>query len=230
MRSSARYLAAFLAQKLSESAVRKTSSVCASSTVLPVSSTMVCVIRSRLFTSQLRMARITSPRASKLIASQSGCAARPLRASSATWSAPRSGTWAIVSPVAGFSTAIVAPLPAPLVVACSRALSTVAMRALSSFACGRTSLTLQYHPLDHHRLLGHVARVGGEPLDLVDGLHPVRHVAEDRVLAVQPRRLARRDDEELAAVRVRARVGHGERAADDLVVVDLVLERVAGAA
>src|SRR5205823_3279945 len=38
------------------------------------------------------------------------------------------------------------------------------------------------------------------------------------------------DDEELAAVRVRSRVRHGERAADDLVVVDLVLERVAGPA
>ena len=39
-----------------------------------------------------------------------------------------------------------------------------------------------------------------------------------------------RDDEELRAVRVRARVRHRQRAPDDLVLVDLVLERVAGAA
>ena len=49
------------------------------------------------------------------------------------------------------------------------------------------------------------------------------------MLAVQPRRLLRRDDEELRAVRVRSRVGHRERSAGDLVGVDLVLERVARA-
>src|SRR4051812_33126978 len=230
MRSSARYFPAFLAQKLSESAVRKTSSVCASSIVLPVSSTIVCVMRSRFCTSQLRIARMTSPRASKPIASQAGCAARALRASSAICSAPRSGTCAMVSPVAGFSTAIVAPLPAPLVVACSRALSTVAMPALSSFACGRTSLTVELNALENHRLLRHVSRVGGLRLDRVDRVHPVRHLAEHGVLSVQPRCFAGGHDEELAAVRVRSRVGHRERAAHDLVVVDLVLERVAGPA
>src|SRR3954470_6652605 len=75
-----------------------------------------------------------------------------------------------------------------------------------------------------------VAATGWLPLDRVDGLHPARHTAEHGVLAVEPRRGVGRDDEELRAVRVRARVGHRERAADDLVVVELVLERVAGAA
>src|SRR4051794_12777183 len=198
--------------------------------VLPVSSTMVLFMRSRLAISHLRIARITRARPSKPSASHPGFAARAFRTSSATCSAPRSGTWAMVSPVAGFSTAIVAPLPAPLVVACSRALSTVAMPALSSFACGRTSLTVELNALENHRLLRHVARVGGLRLDRVDRVHPVRHLAEHGVLSVQPRCFAGGHDEELAAVRVRSRVGHRERAAHDLVVVDLVLERVAGPA
>src|SRR4051812_4479068 len=72
--------------------------------------------------------------------------------------------------------------------------------------------------------------VGVAAFDLVDDLHPVHDVAEDRVLPVQPRRGIGGDDEELTAVGVRAGVGHRERAAHDLVVVELVLERVAGAA
>ena len=59
---------------------------------------------------------------------------------------------------------------------------------------------------------------------------PDDDLAEDGVLAVEPGRRVDRDDEELGAVRVRAGVGHRERAAVDLVVVELVLERVAGAA
>ena len=64
----------------------------------------------------------------------------------------------------------------------------------------------------------------------VHHVHPVAHLAEHRVLAVQPRSGVGGDDEELRAVRVRAGVGHRERAANDLVVVELVLEGVAGAA
>src|SRR5207248_5530738 len=55
-------------------------------------------------------------------------------------------------------------------------------------------------------------------------------LAEDRVLAVEPWRRLRRDDEELAAVRVRPGVRHRQRSAHDFVVVELVLERVAGTA
>jgi hypothetical protein len=50
------------------------------------------------------------------------------------------------------------------------------------------------------------------------------------VLAVEPRRGLGGDDEELRPVRVRARVRHREGAALDLVLVELVLELVAGAA
>ena len=59
---------------------------------------------------------------------------------------------------------------------------------------------------------------------------PAVDLAEDGVLAVEPRRRIGGDDEELGAVRVRAGVRHRERALDDLVVVELVLELVAGAA
>src|SRR3954454_5129449 len=92
------------------------------------------------------------------------------------------------------------------------------------------ALLRQLDALDHRVLRRLVARVGLRSLDRVDRVHTVRHLPEDRVLAVEPRRLGGRDDEELRAVRVRAGVRHRERAADDLVVVDLVLERVAGAA
>jgi hypothetical protein len=50
------------------------------------------------------------------------------------------------------------------------------------------------------------------------------------VLPVQPRALVGGDDEELAAVRVGAGVGHRDRAADDAVPARLILERVAGPA
>ena len=59
---------------------------------------------------------------------------------------------------------------------------------------------------------------------------PVDDAAEDGVLAVQPGRRLGGDDEELGAVGVGAGVGHRQRAALDLVLVELVLEGVAGAA
>src|SRR5437763_9404147 len=67
-------------------------------------------------------------------------------------------------------------------------------------------------------------------LDGVDRIHARGHASEHGVLAVEPRRRVGGDDEELRAVGVRAGVGHGERAALDLVLVELVLERVAGTA
>ena len=71
-------------------------------------------------------------------------------------------------------------------------------------------------------------RVARKLGDRVDDVHPARHLAEHGVLAVEPRGRICGDDEELRAVRVRAGVRHRERAAFDLVLVELVLEGVAG--
>src|SRR5687768_5711975 len=94
----------------------------------------------------------------------------------------------------------------------------------------RSSTVMDLHAIDLRVLDRAVAGAGLEPLDRVDGLHPGGHAAEDGVLAVEPRRSLGGDDEELAPVRVRPPVRHGERAARDLVLVDLVLELVARAA
>ena len=77
---------------------------------------------------------------------------------------------------------------------------------------------------------GMVATVGLGALDRVDHVHALDDFAEHRVLAVEPGSLLRRDEKELRAVGVGTGVGHRQRAAHDLVVVDLVFERVAGAA
>src|SRR5580693_6431553 len=103
-------------------------------------------------------------------------------------------------------------------------------------ACGGVyegSLGLRRGKLDRgdpHRLDWFVAAVGGHTLQLVDHIHAALHLAEHGVFAVQPRARLGGDDEELRAVGVGARVRHRERAAHDLVRVDLVLERVAGTA
>src|SRR4029453_18021338 len=47
-------------------------------------------------------------------------------------------------------------------------------------------------------------------------------LAEDSVLAVEPRTGVRRDDEELGAVRVRAGIGHRESTSRDGMVLELV--------
>src|SRR4051812_27130427 len=91
--------------------MRKSSAVCASSRVLPVSATIVCTTRWRFSTNQRRISRNTSARPSKPSASQPGCAMRARFASAATSAAERSGTCPIVSPVAGVSTAMVAAPP-----------------------------------------------------------------------------------------------------------------------
>src|ERR687896_657824 len=84
--------------------------------------------------------------------------------------------------------------------------------------------------LDLGVLDGPVARPRLEPLDRVHRVHAGGDSPEYGVLAVEPRSGSGRDDEELAAVRVRAAVRHRERTALDLVVVDLVLELVSRAA
>src|SRR5215207_2427428 len=94
----------------------------------------------------------------------------------------------------------------------------------------RTSTLMDLHALDHGVLHGAILRACLGALDRIDGLHAGRDAPEHGVLAVEPGGLLGGHDEELAAVGVRAAVGHGERAAHDLVLVDLVLELVAGAA
>src|SRR5579871_5687601 len=87
-------------------------------------------------------------------------------------------------------------------------------------------LTGELDRADPDRLLRPVAGVGLDALEPVDDVHALGHLAEDRVLAVEPGAGVGGDDEELRAVRVRAGVGHRERAPDDLVLVDLVVEGV----
>src|SRR4051795_1998738 len=132
------------------------------------------------------------------------------------------GTVRIGCPVAGFSTVMPAAAPASGVRG-----STVAMARNPS---DRAVSLGDGQLLDRRRLLGPVAPVGGQRLERVDDVHAAGHLAEHGVLAVEPGRGIGRDDEELRAVGVRAGVRHGQRSADDLVLVDLVLERVAGAA
>src|SRR3954470_6939045 len=104
------------------------------------------------------------------------------------------------------------------------------MRRLLAGGWPRGRLLAQSDRLDADLVDRLVAPVGLGRLDLVDDVHAVRHAAEDGVLAAEPWSLVGGDDEELRAVGVRAGVGHRQRAADDLVLVELVLELVAGAA
>src|SRR3954468_6452789 len=180
--------------------MRKSSAVCASSRVLPVSATIVCTTRWRFSTNQRRISRNTSARPSKPSASQPGCAMRARFASPATSASAKSGTCPIVSPVAGFSTAIVAA-PPPFCAALDSC-STVAMP---------TSLNPRARPLRErrHYLLRRVLA------DVVTGaLERDRAVVRERRLPAlafaRPERLiARRPHDERGAI-----VERGEAAFD----------------
>ena len=84
--------------------------------------------------------------------------------------------------------------------------------------------------VDRDRLERLVAPVALDRRDPVDDVLSRGDLSEHGVLPVEPGRRFRGDDEELGAVRVRPRIRHRERAALDLVVVELVLEGVPGAA
>src|SRR5437660_4490294 len=88
----------------------------------------------------------------------------------------------------------------------------------------------QLDALDRLVLDRPVIGAGLGPFDRIDGIHALGHPAEHGVLAVEPRRGLGRDDEELRAVRIRARVRHCQGTTLDLVLVELVLEGVPGAA
>src|SRR5439155_2289989 len=90
--------------------------------------------------------------------------------------------------------------------------------------------TIELDALDELLVTGTVLRVRRGGLQLVDHVHAVGHLAEHRVLPVEPWALGGRDDEELRAVRVGAGIRHRQRTAYDAVLVRLVLERVAGTA
>src|SRR5439155_4618627 len=83
---------------------------------------------------------------------------------------------------------------------------------------------------DEDRLARLVMRVAVDQRDAVDDVLPLDDLAEDRVLPVEPRARVRSDDEELRAVRIRAGVRHGQCTALDSVLVELVVEAVAGPA
>src|SRR5947209_5184901 len=122
-----------------------------------------------------------------------------------------------------------------------RAEGLLAVRALDLGRLLRGGLVVHLRPgyrrrsgqrdrLDPDLLARLVPRAGVGVRDRVHDVHAGGDLPEHGVLAVEPRACVGRHDEELRAVRVRPRVRHRERAALDLVVVELVLELVTGAA
>ena len=101
------------------------------------------------------------------------------------------GTLRMTSPVAGFSTSMVS-VP-------SAAARSWPYADASGFLAGGEPARSALRPAAGR------ARPSGSVLDRVDDVHAVGHLAEHRVLAVEPRRGLGGDDEELRAVRVRAR-------------------------
>src|SRR5215210_5727137 len=158
----------------------------------------------------------------------------------------------MTSPVALLVTAIVFP-PAPLALACgccstvdisslprrsrwsglapdAPGESTEGRRPAAALVSSGRGRRAPLDALDDAVLERAVAGARGRGFDAVDRLHPRGHASEHGVLAVEPGRRVGCKDEELAPVRVRPRIGHGERPAEELVLGDLVLEGVAGPA
>src|SRR5215207_9166886 len=199
------------------------------------------MIRSLLSMTHFCARRRMRSRPSWPSASHAGWAARARATISRTSSADRLGTDAMISPVAGFSTGMSLPLASAWSTRSSMVAIGPSCHSITSGDGGyrggevrparrRAPRLAQLDALDLRRVERAVARVGLHGLDRVEDVHAAGDTAEHGVLAVEPRRLGHGDQEELRAVGVRAGVGHGERAPDDLVVVELVLEGVAGAA
>src|SRR3954466_4288246 len=129
----------------------------------------------------------------KLLPIASGCSAR--RSSPKRW-APTTTT-ASASRVSLWPSA-----PSPRRRTTARRNATTAGRSTSTRRPRSGPELGQLDPVDRDRLAGAVARVTVDLGDRVDDVHPRGHTPEDGVLAVQPGRRLRRDDEELAAVRV----------------------------
>ena len=80
---------------------------------------------------------------------------------------------------------------------------------------------------DRHGVVGKVAGIPWRRDDRIHDVHPLRHLAEERVVLRQPPGQVRDADEELAPVRVRAGIRHRERAPDVIASNWLVGEGVA---
>src|SRR4051812_29585033 len=97
-----------------------------------------------------------------------------------------------------------------------RAASTTWRTSATTCRGSGSALARKLDALDDDRLDRLVLAVRLRLLDRVDRFHAGGDAAEDGVLAVEPGRRLRGDDEELTAVRVRPSVRHREGAALDL--------------
>src|SRR4051812_21322345 len=132
----------------------------------------------------------------------------------ATWPGARSGRIAITT--------------SPLLVSMMSVSSGFSMSAMSS---SFRRVCRDFHADDLVGVLHHAVLGARALLDLIDGAHAVNHLADDRILAVQPGRIAERDEElRIGAVRVFA-PRHADDAACERRVGHLRLEvRQVGAA
>src|SRR3989344_5555128 len=83
-------------------------------------------------------------------------------------------------------------------------------------------ISLQDDLLNHHRCFRNIIGSCGRTFNFIHHIHPLHHLAEHCVLAVQPRSRPRRYDEELTAVRVWTGIRICEYPADDFLAVNFV--------